>query len=89
MTETDRDAELQRLMAIVCQDEALKLKLLKYIKRLLAKKEEKDDSLMTKEEYFAMLDEAHQQVLEGKVTAMLPGETMEQLLERTGHGIRR
>lgn len=88
MNETDKDAEFQRLMAIVCQDEALKLKVFKYIKRLIAQKEKEDDSLMTKEEFFAKVDRARQQVREGKVTTWMPGETIEEMLRRKGYDIR-
>lgn len=90
MTTMELNAEMQRLVNIVSEDEAVMKRAVKYLKNLVAKMKEKeeDDSLMTKEEYFAMIDEAHQQVLDGKTVRMLPGETLDQLLERTGHGIR-
>lgn len=81
------NAELQRVMSIVNEDEALKEKVLKYIKKLLSKKEEKDEYLMTEEEYFAKIDRARQQVREGKVTTWLPGETIEEMLRRKGYDI--
>lgn len=87
MTAMELNAELQRVMSIVNEDEALKEKVLKYIKKLLSKKEEKDEYLMTEEEYFAKIDRARQQVREGKVTTWLPGETIEEMLRRKGYDI--
>lgn len=83
------NAEMHRMVNIVSEDEAVMKRAAKYLKNLVAKMKEKeeDDSLMTKEEYFAMIEEASQQVREGKVTTLLPGETMDELLKRTGHSL--
>lgn len=88
MTTMELNAEMRRLVNIVSEDEAVMKRAVKYLKSLVSKMKEKDEYLMTKEEYFAMIDEASQQVREGKTVRMLPGETLEQLLERTGHAIR-
>ena len=50
------NAELFRQLSIIAEDEGLSAKLMKYIKRLTAKKQ--DPTLMTKEEFFARVDEA-------------------------------
>ena len=56
MTALQMNAELFRQLSIIAKDEGLSAKLMKYIKRLTAKKQ--DPTLMTKEEFFARVDEA-------------------------------
>jgi hypothetical protein len=56
MTAMQINAELFRTMGEIADDEGLMLKLLKYAKKLVAKKN--DLALMTKEESFARVDEA-------------------------------
>ena len=56
MTALQLNAELYRAMGKIADDETLMAKVLKYVKRLAAKKE--DPTLMTKEEFFARVDEA-------------------------------
>ena len=56
MTALQMNAELYRAMGVIADDETLMAKVLKYVKRLAAKKE--DPTLMTKEEFFARVDEA-------------------------------
>ena len=56
MTALQLNAELFRQLSIIAEDEGLSAKLMKYIKRLTAKKQ--DPTLMTKEEFFARVDEA-------------------------------
>jgi len=58
------DAEFLRNLGVVAQDEDLLVKAVKYIKKLAAKKP--DPTLMTKEEFFAKLDEAERQIERGK-----------------------
>ncbi len=41
-----------------------------------------DDSLMSKEEYFKMLDQSIQEAKEGKVHSKREGETIEQFIDR-------
>lgn len=56
MTAVQIHAELFRTMGEIADDEGLMMKLLKYAKKLAAKKN--DPTLMTKEEFFARVDEA-------------------------------
>ncbi len=44
--------------------------------------EEDDDSLMTKEEFFAKIDEGIRQIENGEYYELLPGEDLEDFLER-------
>ncbi|MBR6140978.1 MAG: surface protein [Bacteroidaceae bacterium] len=44
----------------------------------------KDPTLMTKEEFFRHVDEALEQVKQGRVHRMLPDESLDDFLERVG-----
>jgi len=81
MTATQLNAELYRAMGVIADDEALMAKVLKYVKRLAAKKE--DPTLMTKEDFFARIDKAK----EGPSYSMLPDEDLKTFLRRLGHEI--
>ena len=45
---------------------------------------EQDPTLMTKEEFFANVDEALEQVKQGRVHRMLPDESLDDFLKRVG-----
>ena len=85
MTMLQLNAELYRAMGEIADDEALMTKVLKYVKKLAAKKN--DPSLMTKEEFFAKLERAEQQIAKGEGMAMLPNEDLTAFLKRNGYGI--
>lgn len=70
---------------VILEDSEYKLRLARYAKKLA--KEHNDPTLMTKEEYFAMLDEAEQQLARGEGMAMLPGEDLTTFLKRNGYEI--
>ena len=82
MTAIQLNAELYRNMGIIADDEVLMKKVLKYVKRLAATKE--DSTLMSQTEFFARVDEAKKQIRDGKGEKMLPNETLDQFLERVG-----
>ncbi len=44
--------------------------------------EDEDDSLMTKEEFFAKIDEGIRQIENGEYYELLPGEDLEDFLKR-------
>ncbi len=56
MTTLQMNAELFRQLSIIAKDENLMARLLKYTRKLTAKME--DPTLMTKEEFYARVDEA-------------------------------
>ena len=85
MTTLQLNAELYRAMGEIADDEALMTKVLKYVKKLAAKKN--DPTLMTKEEFFAKLERAEQQIAKGEGMAMLPNEDLTAFLKRNGYGI--
>ena len=58
------NAEMYRALGQIADDVNLMEKALKYVKKLAAKKE--DPTLMTKEEFFARVDEAREEIRQGK-----------------------
>ena len=85
MTAVQLNAEVLRAINDISDDETLMNKVLKYIKRLTAKKE--DPTLMTKEEFFAKIERAEQQIANGEGMRMLPGEDLTTFLRRNGYDI--
>ena len=85
MTAVQLNAEVLRAMSEIADDEALMSKLLKYIKKLSAKKE--DPTLMTKDEFFAKIERAEQQIARGEGMRMLPDEDLTAFLKRNGYDI--
>lgn len=77
--------ELWQDIGAIADNENLMRRLARYAKKLV--KEQNDPTLMTKEEYFAMLDEAEQQLARGEGMAMLPGEDLTAFLKRNGYEI--
>lgn len=82
MTTIQLYAELFRAMSEIAEDEGLMKKLVKYAKKLAAKKE--DPTLMTKEEFFKRVDEAREEIRQGKGIRMLPNESLDEFLMRIG-----
>ena len=64
MTAIQMNAELLRNMSIIADDENLLKRAAKYLRKLVAEKE--DPTLMTKEEFFARIDKAEKEIAEGK-----------------------
>ncbi|MBP3849557.1 MAG: hypothetical protein II886_09595 [Prevotella sp.] len=64
MTALQLNAEMYRALGQIADDVNLMEKALKYVKKLAAKKE--DPTLMTKEEFFARVDEAREEIRQGK-----------------------
>ncbi|MBR0175804.1 MAG: hypothetical protein IJQ11_00035 [Bacteroidales bacterium] len=58
MTALQLNAEFYRAMGEIADDETLMAKVVKYVKKLAAQKQAADPTLMTKEEFFARIDEA-------------------------------
>ena len=85
MTAVELNAQIWRDMAEIADSEPLMKQLAKYLKRLVAKKQ--DETLMTKEEFFAKLDEAERQIERGQYSVMLPGENLTTHLKRLGYDI--
>lgn len=80
------NAEFYRNMSIIAEDEALTKKLMKYLRKLVASKQE-DPTLMTREEYIAKIERAEQQAARGEGMKMLPNEDLTTFLKRNGYDI--
>ena len=80
------NAQIWRDMGILAEDEGMMKRVARYLRKL-TKEMKEDSTLMTKEEYFAMLDEAEQQAARGEGVAMLPGEDLTDFLRRNGYDI--
>ena len=74
-------------MSEIADDEDMLAKILKYVKRLAAKKKADNSVLMTKEEFFSRIDEGREQIRRGEYSVMLPDENLEQHLRRLGYDI--
>ena len=81
MTAIELNAEIYRTMGIIADDESLMKQALKYLKKLATKKQ--DETLMTKDEFFARVDKAKQ----GKSASMLPNENLTDFLRRQGYDL--
>ena len=64
MTAMQLNAEMLRNMSIIAEDENLLKRAAKYLRKLVAEKE--DPTLMTKEEFFKRVDEAREEIRQGK-----------------------
>lgn len=73
------NAELFRQLSIIAEDESLMAKLVKYAKKLTAKKD--DPTLMTEKDFFARVDNAERQIAEGKGIQFTNLDDMNQWLE--------
>ena len=72
------NAEILRNMSIIAEDERLMARAAKYLRKLVAEKE--DSTLFTKEEFFARVDRAK----EGPRYELKEGESIADLVERIG-----
>ena len=79
-TSLSHDAEFLRNLGIIAQDEDMLAKVVKYVKRLVQKKE--DPTLMSKEEFFAHVDHSLEQARQGKVYRMKAEESLDDFLNR-------
>lgn len=82
MTALQLNADIYRNLGIIAEDEGMLNRVAKYVRRL-AKQVTDDPTLMTKEEFFARVDEA----AKGKSTRMLPNENLTEFLRRQGYDL--
>ena len=74
------NSEIYRNMSIISTDEGLMTQLLRYLRKLASKKV--DETLMTKDEFFANVDEALEQAKRGQVHRMRADESLDEFLKR-------
>ena len=65
MTALQLNAEIYRNLGIIAEDETMLERVAKYLRRV-AKQMTDDPTCMTKEEFFARIDEAEREIAEGK-----------------------
>ena len=65
MTAIQLNAEILRNLGALAEDEGMLKRVAKYLRKLVAEKEA-DPTLMSKEEFFAHIDKAEQEIAEGK-----------------------
>ncbi|MBR3495987.1 MAG: hypothetical protein IKH37_04555 [Prevotella sp.] len=81
MTTMQMNAEILRNMSIIAEDESLLKRAARYLRKLAAEKEN-DTTLLSKEEFFARVDDAREQIKRGEGVEMLPDESLDEFLER-------
>ncbi len=80
MTALQLNADIYRNLGIIAEDESMLKRVAKYVQKL-AKQMTDDPTRMTKEEFFARIDEAEK----GPRYKMLPDETLDEMLTRLGY----
>ena len=83
MTAIKLNAEILRNLGALAEDEGMLKRVAKYLRKLVAEKEA-DPTLMSKEEFFARVDEAREQIKRGEGVEMLPDESLDEFLNRVG-----
>ena len=86
MTTSELNAEVLRNLSIVAEDENLLRRVAKYLRRVVAEKQN-DPTLMTEEEFFARVEEAEEQYRQGQYSTLMPGESVEDMLRRSGYDV--
>ncbi len=82
MTSIQLNAELYKEMGKIADDEKLLTKVLKYVKKLAAKRE--DEQQMTHEALLAKLAKGESEYEQGHYYEMLPNEDLDDFLKRIG-----
>lgn len=83
MTAVQLNAEILRNLGAIAEDESMLKRVAKYLRKLVSEKEA-DHTLFTKEEFFARVDEAREQIKRGEGVEMLPDESLDDFLKRVG-----
>lgn len=76
------NAQMWRDMGTIAEDEGMMRRVAKYLRRVV-KEMTTDPTLMTKDEFFARIDEAKK----GPTSSMLPDEDLTAFLKRQGYDL--
>ena len=79
------NAQIWRDMGVLADSESMMKRVAQYLSKLV--KEKNDSTLMTKEEFFAKIEESESQIERGECHTMLPGEDLTAFLRRVGHDL--
>lgn len=82
MTTMQVNAEIFRGLSVIAEDEDLMKRAARYISKLARQKEEADETLMTKEEFFAKIDRSLEQARQGEVVSFTNQQEMEAWLHQ-------
>ena len=80
------NTELWQNIGAIADDDGLMRRLAQDTRRLV-KEKEKDPTLMSKEEFFARIEEAEREAERGEYSVLLPGEDLTAHLKRLGYDI--
>ena len=80
MTAVQLNMDIQNKLGLFSDNVSVLEKISSFLDSLISKKN--DETLMTKEEYFKMLDESSQQAREGKVHSKRKDETFDEFFKR-------
>lgn len=83
MTAVQLNAEILRNLGALAEDESMLKRVAKYLRKLVSEKEA-DPTLLSKEEFFARVDKAREQIKQGEGVEMLPNESLDEFLKRVG-----
>jgi hypothetical protein len=83
MTAIQLNAEILRNLGALAEDEGMLKRVAKYLRKLVSEKEA-DPTLLSKEDFFASVDEAREQIKRGEGVEMLPDESLDEFLNRVG-----
>ena len=82
MTAVQLNAQILRDMAEIADSEPLMKQLGRYLRKLVAKKQ--DATLVTKEEFMTSLERGEEEHRQGRCVRLLPGESVSEMLRRSG-----
>lgn len=85
MTALQLNSEFFAVMSQIAARKGLLQQVLDFAKSLLAEK--KDETLMSKEEFFSKIEKAEDDYRQGKCARLQDGETVTDLLRRNGYDI--
>ena len=86
MTTAQLNAEIMQNLSVLADSEDMMTRVAKYLRKLV-KEKKADPTLMSKEEFFAKLDEAEEDYQKGNYTTLQPGESVTDMLKRFGYGV--
>ena len=79
MTAIQLNAEIYEALSVIAKDESLLKKAAKSLKRLA--KQKKDESFMSKEDFFAMVDASLEEAQNGKIKSIKTEQELSTFLE--------
>ena len=86
MTTSQQTAEILQNLSVLAESEDMMNRVAKYLRKLV-KEKKADPTLMSKEEFFAKLDNAEEDYQMGNYTTLQPGESVTDMLKRCGYGV--